>query len=494
MKNNQTLTVSAPAKLLLMGEHAVLYGSPCIVTAIDQRMKVTVSLSQKNIFTLNAPDVNIVGYQKSMTELGKGEISQGARFVEIAVRNFFQQYDRESGVTISTVSDFSSQFGFGSSSASVIATLKALGDVMGIEVDAQALFDLAYRTVIDVQGLGSGFDVAAALFGGTLYFVNKGETIEPMSLESLPLVIGYTGVKADTSTLVQSVADKKEKYPEKVERIFEAIGKLVIDAKDHMLEGDWERVGRLMDFNQEYLRDLGVSSEKLETLIAAAKKAGAWGAKLSGAGGGDCMIALVSDDKRQAVVEAIQQAGGIVMDAKPQAEGVHRETTDDQEELFIVVDRADNILGYKTRYECHHNASLIHRTVGVFIWNDKGQLLLQKRSMTKDMEPGLWGISCAGHVTKGQTDEEAVRRELQEELGINMALTPIGKFIVEDKVETERAMLYKGLHNGPFTPHPEEVDEVAFFDIPILQQKVKDKELHLTVGAQKALEEAGVLS
>ena len=297
-----------------------------------------------------------------------------------------------------------------------------------------------------------------------------------------------------TGTLIESVAAKHIAYPEKVERIFQGIAQLVREAKARMTDRDWERVGKLMDFNQEYLRDLGVSSEKLEALIEAAKNAGAWGAKLSGAGGGDCMIALASDEKHAAVCQAITQAGGIVMQARANARGVFVETTDNQEELCVVVDEHDEVVGYKTRYECHHDPALIHRTVGVVLFNENGQLLLQKRSMSKDMDPGLWSISCAGHVAKGQTDEEAVHRELQEELGVDVPLTFLTKCIVNDPNETERAAIYKGEHNGPFVLDKNEVDEVQFVDISELNRKVAAGEIRMTSGARQALIETGVLS
>ncbi len=120
--------------------------------------------------------------------------------------------------------------------------------------------------------------------------------------------------------------EKRDKYPDKVDRIFLGITKLVEDAKTRILEGDWERVGKLMDFNQEYLRDLGVSSESLETLISAAKKAGSWGAKLSGAGGGDCMIALAPPERQDAVKDAITSAGGQIVEVRANAEGVRIES------------------------------------------------------------------------------------------------------------------------------------------------------------------------
>ncbi len=448
------MTVSAPGKLMLFGEHAVVYGYPCIVTAVSERLVVE-----------------------------PGESSGDTRFIDAAVKLWGQP-----GQKFSAQSVFSDKYGFGSSSAVTVATLKALKP----NASNQELFEAAYKIILDVQGVGSGFDVAAAVFGGTMYYI-KNKAIEPLVIKDMPLVVGYTGAKSNTVDLVNMVAKKREQYPEKIDRIFQAIAKIVEEAKVKMLEGDWERVGRLMDFNQEYLRDLGVSSEKLEALISAAKGAGAYGAKLSGAGGGDCMIALAPPDKRQAAEDAIAEAGGEVVQVSSNAPGVRIETTDNQDELFIVVDRDDNILGYKTRYECHHDKSLIHRTVGVLIFNEKGQVLLQKRSMTKDLEPGVWGVSSAGHVTRGQTDEDAVHRELQEELDIDVPLTFFKKFITENDRETERAALYKGKSNGPFTPDAQEVSEVRFFDPREIKLLMASKKLVMTKAAIQTLKEAGIL-
>ena len=95
---------------------------------------------------------------------------------------------------------------------------------------------------------------------------------------------------------------------------------------------------------------------------------------------------------------------------------------DDQKEMFVVVDKDDNILGYRTRYDCHHNNKLIHRAIAIVIFNSKGELLMQKRSKSKDTNPGFFSMSAAGHVGKGETYLEAARRELFEELGIKTKL------------------------------------------------------------------------
>ncbi len=303
------ITVSAPGKLLLMGEHAAVYGRPCIVTAVDARLSVSLEPNEKEGITIDAPQ------------------SSDARFVSEAIAVGQDLWKtRLPAMTVHTKSQFSTKIGFGSSGAVTVASFYALREFLRKTDAAEACFVAAYSVSKKIQGGGSGVDVAASLWGHTLYYENFGETIDPISLADMPLVVGYTGVKADTMTIVSEVAAKRMREPAKVDRIFDAIGALVAEAKTRMEEGDWERVGKLFDFNQDYLRDLGVSSEKLESLIVAAKAAGAWGAKLSGAGGGDCMIALAPAAKIEAVKAAIQKAGGEVIPVLPNAEGVRVES------------------------------------------------------------------------------------------------------------------------------------------------------------------------
>jgi len=324
MKNNTHVAISAPGKLMLVGEHAVVYGHPCIVTAVDKRICIKAEITSEKIFTLDAHGVNVSKYSKPLEEVGKGEIPKEVRFVEMTLKHFFKRFPQEQGISMTSCADFSCTVGFGSSSAVVVASLCALVKLFSVSVSEKELFTIARDVIVDVQGRASGFDVASALYGGTIYFAGLGTTIEPFSVPTLPIVVGYTGVKADTSQLVSMVAEKKKQYPEKVDRIFQAIEKIVIEVKERISEKDWQRVGKLMDFNQEYLRDLGVSSERLETLISSAKGAGAYGAKLSGAGGGDCMIAICPDGglAKQKIIDAINGSGGTVIDVGVNALGV----------------------------------------------------------------------------------------------------------------------------------------------------------------------------
>jgi mevalonate kinase len=311
---------------MLFGEHAVVYGKPCLVTAVDQRMHASVKRVEGNQIELKAPNVDVPDLIMPVSEIGSNNL-KGAQFVLVAVRNFFDKYKVEGGLSIETKSDFSSKFGFGSSSAVTVCVLKALAEVFDINLDNRQLFDIAYKTVLDIQGVGSGFDIAAAIWGGTLYFVGGGKKIEPVDSPILPLIVGYTGVKADTATLVRQVAKLHHDEPGKVEKIFSSIGKVVENARAALAKRDYKKLGILMNQNQELLDGLGVSSVELDNLISGAKDGGAYGAKQSGAGGGDCMIAFLADKTRISVTQGITEKGGIILDVVTGAAGVRVENT-----------------------------------------------------------------------------------------------------------------------------------------------------------------------
>ncbi len=314
---------SAPGKLMLFGEHAVVYGKPCIVTAVDHRISASIEERKDKKIIINAPDVGIKNCEIDLNENLENQPKE-VRFVFQAIKNFFDKYGISSGLEVTTKSEFSSRLGFGSSSAVTVATLKALSELFSIKMSNKEMFDLGYKTVLDVQGVGSGFDVAAAVYGETIYFRNKGEVIEKLKIDSLPLVVGYTGIKADTPTLVKNLAKKRELYKLIIDRIFEKIETIVENAKIFFSEKHFPALGEMMNFNHGLLNALGVSCKELEILVHTARSVGAYGAKLSGAGGGDCMIALVPEEKKEDVEKVINKYGKVIP-AKVNAEGVRIE-------------------------------------------------------------------------------------------------------------------------------------------------------------------------
>lgn len=143
---------------------------------------------------------------------------------------------------------------------------------------------------------------------------------------------------------------------------------------------------------------------------------------------------------------------------------------DNQDELFVVVDKNDTLLEYKTRYECHHNKKLIHRAIGVILINSRGEILLQKRSMTKDTNPGRYTLSASGHVGKGESYDGAAKRELFEEIGVKKKIKFAKKFLMNMKTETEMESIYTAQYNGPFVLDRTETDGVEFFPSEKIKQ------------------------
>ncbi len=331
---SSSVTVSAPGKLVVMGDHAVVYGYPAIVTAVGQRLRVTAELRDEPVLELDAPDVGIEAYRKPMLKLGSGPVDKGARVIEFALRRLRDDGILKTGVSVKTSCEFSAQFGFGSSGASAVCVIAAVLQLVQGRIARRKVFDLAYQSVKDSGSSGSGIDLAASVFGGLVYFVTGGKVIEPLKVGSMPFVIGYTGVKVDTGTIVAEVKERAKQYPKVIGAIFTSIAALVNDGREAAKKGDLRTFGEMMNFNQGFLEALGVSSAKLAAMIYAAREAGALGAKLSGAGKGDCMLALCDSDqpfdsaqgKRQAVSDNITKAGGQVIDIPCNADGLKLES------------------------------------------------------------------------------------------------------------------------------------------------------------------------
>lgn len=167
---------------------------------------------------------------------------------------------------------------------------------------------------------------------------------------------------------------------------------------------------------------------------------------------------------------------------------------DDQRELFVVVDREDKIVGFRSRYDCHHDKTLIHRAVNVVVYDDSGRILLQKRSMTKDTSPGYWTISATGHVSKGETYKKTAGRELEEEIGVKLTVAFAYKFLIRYTRESEMEAVFHAKSNGPFYPNPQEVDKVKFFSKDELATQVQAKTIPLTTLAREILKREKFLS
>lgn len=297
---------SAPGKLILFGEHAVVFGEPALSTAVDLRAEVYVRPHTAWLADGRSLDEPEYAYVKAA--VGKAGVTD-PRWIEV-----------RSALPVGS--------GLGSSAAVTVATLGALRYMDGTFDPVRVARD-AFEVELAVQGRASPIDTTTATAGGAilalpeaeaglLWSISRGDRrwfLHHRELPRFPLVVGFTGVSAPTGPLVAKVRELVDAKPEARAWVSE-IGGITRQGLRALQAGDWREAGALMDRNHEILDALGVGHPLLERLVAAARPS-AYGAKLTGAGGGGSMIALTDDP--QGTAAAIMKAGGraFVVHAEP---------------------------------------------------------------------------------------------------------------------------------------------------------------------------------
>jgi isopentenyl-diphosphate delta-isomerase len=162
-------------------------------------------------------------------------------------------------------------------------------------------------------------------------------------------------------------------------------------------------------------------------------------------------------------------------------------------EQIILVDRSDNEIGYCEKLEAHKNGGKLHRAFSIFIFNSRGQMLLQQRAATKYHCAGLWTNACCSHPNKGETLEAAVHRKLKQEMGFDCPLKEIFSFIYRAEfanglTEHEFDHVFVGRYDGAINPNPDEVDDWRWIDVAELIKDVKKNPQKYTPWFRIALE------
>lgn len=299
---------SAPGKVILFGEHAVVYGRPALAAPVNgvQARAEIVDLPKHRAgqLRLEAPQVRLGGWLHAL--------AQEERLVR-AVRRAVELLEARpsTALLVRLDSTLPVAAGLGSSAAVSVALLRALAAHLDIPLPIDRLCELSFELEKFFHGTPSGIDTSAIAWGKPVYFV-RGET--PVALhpaEPLHLVIADSGQPSDTAEVVGEVRAARERRPERFEQLFDAVGQIALSARARIESGQGRPLGTLMDENHALLAEMGVSSERLDNLVAAARQAGAQGAKLSGAGRGGNVIALVTADTTEAVDRALQRAGAV---------------------------------------------------------------------------------------------------------------------------------------------------------------------------------------
>ncbi|MCD6468772.1 MAG: mevalonate kinase [Thermoplasmata archaeon] len=290
-------------KVILFNEHFVVYGIPSVAAAIGDTTVAKVEDSEEFELLDNRPETP--GYKKEKLEQQKDSLNRIFKAMNIDVE--------KNPVKITLEGDLLAASGLGASAASCVAIARALSKHFNLNLDDEQINNVAYEGEKGYHGNPSGIDNTAATYGGVIWFQRKpdGNIIERIKLkEPVEIVIGNTGKVADTKKAVAGVRERKEKYPEKYNQIFEEARKLVFDARNALEDFDIRRVGELMNKNHKLLQEIEVSSEELDLLVEIALENGALGAKLTGGGLGGNMIALTPEkDLQRRVAGAMEKEG-----------------------------------------------------------------------------------------------------------------------------------------------------------------------------------------
>lgn len=305
----KTVQATAPGKVILFGEHAVVYGRPAIAAPVTD-VQASASLQASEVGT---------GFRIIATDLKQDYLLTQAQPddpLAVMIQNTLQQLGHTAppDAVLQITSTIPLARGLGSGTAVSTAIVRALAESLAQPLPAAEVSALVYEVEKLHHGTPSGIDNTVVAFGQPVYFV-KGQPkpiIRRMRVaQPFTLVIGDTGLVSPTHQAVGDVRRRWQGDPERYEGYFDEIAVIADQARVAIETGALgiPALGRLMDENQELLETLGVSSPELARLITTARRAGAVGAKLSGAGMGGNMIALTPAGAATAVVAALTEAG-----------------------------------------------------------------------------------------------------------------------------------------------------------------------------------------
>lgn len=276
---------SAPGSLMLLGEYAVLYGKPSLVCAIDKRITVTLTPRADDRIEIQS---SLHGHHS--TVLSNLALVKPFHFVLGAIKEYQAKLRR--GFDLHIESEFSDKVGFGSSAAVTVATIATIVTWLRITISPIQLLRQGRNVIRHIQGIGSGADVAGSVYGGIVAYQAQPLIAEKFSITH-PLTAVYAGFKTPTAEAIKRVQDAFATRTDLFRLLTNSIGQCAIDGIQMLRRGDWKGFGDIMNIQQGLMESLGVSTPLMHEMIENLRKeSGIQGAKISGAGLGDCVIGL----------------------------------------------------------------------------------------------------------------------------------------------------------------------------------------------------------
>ena len=314
---------SAPAKVILFGEHFVVYGSPAILAAINKRISVDARaiIHDENKIVIRS-DIGVAGeYNNNSGEFNALKGGSKAKLVldplysairQVLLMRNKKKNNNNVGIEVSISSRVPPGIGLGSSAASCVATVAAVDSLFQENPRRQKVCELAMESERLIHKRTSGADCYVSTFGGLMQYYGKSKSFKKIETkgQSLCLVVANTGVNHSTSDLVAGVKKFRDRNRILFKTLLKYASEICLQAATAIESGKCDKIGELMNENQIILQQLGISHDKVRDIIDICSKAGAIGAKITGAGGGGAVIALAASKQESTkIVSRIKEAG-----------------------------------------------------------------------------------------------------------------------------------------------------------------------------------------
>ena len=300
-------------KTILFGEHFVVHGISGIVSAIDSVAEAEVKK--------NGTGIKIFDERTGAKGYAEKKKLQQLESIE-RILKAMKMNPKNTNLDIRLGGNLPGFSGLGASAASSVAIARAIANEYNMNLSNEKVNDIAYEAEKAYAGNPSGIDNTAATFGGLIWFKKdlsgKSNTIEKLTVrEPVEIVIGNTGIVANTKAMVAGVAKRKFQNPQRYGAIFKEAEDLAYNGKRELESFNLKNVGELMNKNHQLLQEIEVSCRELDYLVNLARKMGAFGSKMTGGGGGGCMLALTPGaDLQETVASAIEKEGFQVLRTK----------------------------------------------------------------------------------------------------------------------------------------------------------------------------------
>ena len=292
---------SAPGKIILFGEHFVVYGVKAILCAINKRVTVTAEIIPENNISIKSSLGNLVTVPKRPVN----EIDSQLRPFYYLADKMIQKYNEKSGLEITIDSEIPLGVGMGSSSACCVASAAAISGAF-TKNSKEEILQMAIEAEKTIFPNTSGADSTVCTYGGLMQYDKQNGHSKINSEPNFHLVIANSEIEHSTKEVVSNVKQFKEKNEEKFSSICNEENNLIDDVLICIKNNDLKGIGRDLIKNQEFLESIGVSNEKLRNMIELANKF-SFGAKLTGAGGGGCIFAITDEVNMGKTIQQLKE-------------------------------------------------------------------------------------------------------------------------------------------------------------------------------------------